>query len=68
MHQEFTVHKLNESGLENAHQVALIFDEALDKLEAFVPETRYLALVRTKLEEACFFAKKGVAQHAPNQA
>ena len=62
MHAQFKVHMLNEEGKQKAQQIAEGFDELLTKLEVLVPEGRELALVRMKLEEASFFAKKGMAQ------
>jgi hypothetical protein len=61
MHKEFTVHMLNDEGKKNARAIAEAFDELLTKLEALCPVGRELALVRTKLEEASFFAKKAMA-------
>jgi hypothetical protein len=68
MRMEFSVHKLNPSGLERALQIAEAFDQLLGELTLLVSEGRYLSIVKTKLEEACFFAKKGMAQQGTNQA
>lgn len=62
MDSAFTVHKLNDNGLAKSKVIAESFDELLGKLAAVVPEGRELALVKTKLEEACFFAKKGMSK------
>lgn len=67
MNLEFQVHKLNPGGLEKAKQIAVVFDNALEQLLDLVPAGRNLAIVRTKLEEACFFAKKGMASERSNQ-
>lgn len=67
MNKEFEVHMLNAAGKSKASAIAGIFDEALDKLKAWCPEGRELAIVKTKLEEACFFAKKGMAKQSENQ-
>lgn len=67
MHQEFKVHKLNEDGLVKARALAVHFDKLLGALEEMCPTGRELAIVRTKLEEACFFAKKAVANDPINQ-
>ncbi len=68
MQKEFEVHILNSEGIEKAVEVAQIFDFALNKLlELYSAPSRELSIVRTKLEEACFFAKKAVANDPANQ-
>jgi hypothetical protein len=67
MHKEFTVHKLNENGILHAKDIALAFDNLLKNLEACCDDGRTLAITRTKLEEACFFAKKAMAENPKNQ-
>jgi hypothetical protein len=67
MNKEFEVHILNESGIQKARDLAGLFDGLLDKVVELVPAGRELSIVRTKLEEACFFAKKGIANAAENQ-
>ncbi len=67
-HPEFEVHRLNEVGISAATDVADLFDGFLTALEGRIgTEGRYPAIVRTKLEETCFFAKKAVAQKPQNQ-
>jgi hypothetical protein len=66
MQREFKVHVLNERGKQKANAIAETFNDALERLMMFVPPCRELALVRTKLEEACFFAKKGMASDLTN--
>ena len=62
MNKEFQVHALNETGKGKANAIAAAFDELLDKILKINPEpTREMSLVRTKLEEASFFAKKAMA-------
>jgi hypothetical protein len=56
------VHLLNDQGKAKAQRIALGFDDLLKELEEIVPAGRELALVKTKMEEACFFAKKGMAR------
>lgn len=65
---EFQVHILNEQGLSKARELGEAFTEALDKIEALVPPGRERALVITKLQEASFFAKRGIAVVTENQA
>lgn len=64
---EFEVHMLNESGIEKAQAIAYNFDCLLDDLKNICPEGRHMSIVRTKLEEASFFAKKAMASSAENQ-
>lgn len=64
---EFDVHVLNPAGLARAREIAVVFSEALTKLEALVPPGRERALVVTKLQEAAFFAKRGIAVDKDNQ-
>jgi hypothetical protein len=63
----FQVHILNAGGLKKAEQIAGSFNFLLDILETVCPAGRELALVRTKLEEAAFFAKKSMANDPQNQ-
>lgn len=70
--KEFQVHRLNERGMDRAHQLASHFSDLLNNIEALIPtengpHQRELAIVRTKLEEACFFAKRALAMQAVNQ-
>lgn len=72
MNAVFAVHMLNEQGKQKAKEIAEGFDGLLTKLEGLcagsaAPSTREFSIVKTKLEEACFFAKKAMAVHAENQ-
>ncbi len=65
---EFAVHKLNENGKMKAGIIANSFSELLDTLEAWAgKDGREMSIVRTKLEEASFFAKKAMAIQPDNQ-
>lgn len=65
---EFAVHMLNETGKQNAIRLAEHFERCLDGAEAITGTTgREVAIVRTKMEEACFFAKKAMAVRPENQ-
>lgn len=66
MNKEFAVHMLNDAGKDKAKAIAEAFDECLEKLVALCPTGRELAITRTKLEEACFFAKKAMASAPGN--
>ena len=65
MSDEFKVHLLNERGLKKAGDVAHAFDRLLAELD--LPPGRERALVVTKLQEACFWAKRAIATQAENQ-
>jgi len=62
----FQVHMLNEQGKQSAQQIAEAFDELVKKLAPLCGAGREYAIVRTKLEEASFFAKKGMASEPGN--
>lgn len=64
---EFTVHMLNDQGKKNAHDIQAAFDNCLNTLKTICEDGRYLSLVKTKLEEASFFAKKAMAIKQVNQ-
>lgn len=67
--KEFEVHRLNEEGLKKADKVAEGFSVLLDLIEkeAEGGDQRQLAIVRTELERASFYAKKAVASVKANQ-
>jgi hypothetical protein len=64
---EFQVHMLNESGKEKARALAETFSAALYVVEMKGVTGRALALVKTHLETACFYAKRGMAELPENQ-
>jgi hypothetical protein len=65
----FAYHKLNESGQTRAQEIAHAFTVLLTAIESLCPhESREMSIVRTKLEEASFFAKKAMAKDTVNQA
>lgn len=59
--QEFQVHVLTDRGLALATEIAEVFSDTLERIEALVPAGRERALVVTKLQEAAFYAKRGMA-------
>ncbi len=61
MNNEFEVHILTEDGIRKAKEIATVFDDALNLLKIVCPDGREFSIVKTKLEEACFFAKKSMA-------
>lgn len=62
MHAQFAVHMLTDDGKRKAQEIAEAFEGLLTKLEEVCPDGRHLALVRTNLETACFYAKKAMAE------
>jgi len=66
MNPEFTVHILNDNGIEKAKAIASVFDSALNELKGHCPEGRAFDIAKTKLEEASFFAKKSMANDSIN--
>lgn len=61
MNKEFSSTKVTKEGVEKINKTREIFDSALEQLKAICPEGRELSLVKTKLEEASFFAIKAVS-------
>jgi hypothetical protein len=61
-HKAFKDYKLTDQGFANNGNIGEAFDELATKLEALCAPGRELAIVMTKLEEACFFAKKSNAE------
>ena len=67
-HDEFATHLLNEEGIKKAQAIRDVFDWTMDSILMSCPaEGREIKIVRTKLEEACFFAKKAMAKQPENQ-
>lgn len=67
MNKEFKVHMLNEICKEKARRIANEFSILIDRILEICPEGREMSIVKTKLEEACFFAKKSMASQEYNQ-
>jgi len=65
----FKVHLLNDKGIERAKLMQAKFEELAEvlKTECGCEEGRQFSLALTKLEEACFFAKKAMACNTANQ-
>ena len=67
MKQEFQVHMLNDQGIAQATAIGEAFSECLEKLQTLLAAGREMSLVVTKLQEAAFFAKRGIAINPANQ-
>lgn len=66
---EFQVHRLTEEALRLAQSLAVQFTICLNSVEALVGhDGREMAIVRTKLQEAAFYAKRALAVRKENQA
>lgn len=68
--EQFGVHKLSDRGFVKANQIRDAFDRLLNDLSEITGDAkggREFSLVKTKLEEACFFAKKSMAINGVNQ-
>lgn len=69
MRTQFQVHTLNDVGKQKAEYIARAFDNLAGDLESVCGElntSRQMSLVATKLEEACFHAKKAMASDPQN--
>lgn len=65
---EFDVHVLNPEGMKKARDLARSFSALLNEVEEICgSEGREMALVRTHLQEAAFFAKRAMAMRPHNQ-
>jgi hypothetical protein len=58
---------LNYEATWKADAIRHAFEDVLDRVYLYVPEGRELSLVRTKLQEACFFAIRGLSLVPDNQ-
>ncbi len=67
MNQEFTSHRLTVNGIAKINEIKRGFDSLLNLVGATAPDNREFSIVRTKLEEACFFAVKAVSVEPENQ-
>ncbi len=63
----FKVHKLNKIGLAKAQTLANNFEDLANAIVEMSHESREQSIALTKLEEACFFAKKALAIDPNNQ-
>lgn len=61
MNKEFSTTKVTPEGVQKINQARSILDGTLDALKILCPEGREFSLVKTKLEEAGFFAVKAIS-------
>ena len=64
---QFGSHMLNAQGKLIARDIGDRFAALLDQLKERGVDGRELAIVATKMEEACFFAKRSIATKPENQ-
>jgi len=65
---EFAVHRLNDEGMARAKDLGKLFTVFLNNLESQCGAGgREMAIVKTKLQEAAFFAKRAIAVVPENQ-
>lgn len=67
MRNEFQPHLLNDDGRMKVVEIGDAFSDCLARVEAVLPIGRERSLVVTKLQEASFFANKGIAIDPANQ-
>lgn len=62
--KEFRTYQLSQTAIDQSNYIRAKFDEILSAVENVVPpgNERYVALVKTKLEEACMFSIKAISQ------
>lgn len=67
MNREFEAYALTGAGIQRINDARKAFNDLLEDIIKIVPAGRELSIARTKLEEACFFAVKGISAHRTNQ-
>lgn len=63
---EFSTHMLNDTGKGFAIKIEETFNTCFNALLTVCPPGREWSMVKTKLEEACFYAKKAMAVKTDN--
>ena len=65
----FSTVVLSAAGIEKVNVIRDLFTYLLENLEATLPgNSREISIIRTKLEEASFYAVKAVRNYKENQA
>ena len=65
---EFKAHELNDAGAARVADVRKLFSVHLNNVSSVVGEGgREMAIVKTKLEEACMFAIRAISVQRENQ-
>ena len=64
---EFHAIAMNDTAVEKCHVIREAFSTALDAVTAQLGPSRELSIVTTKLQEACMWGIRGLAQKPENQ-
>ena len=65
----FSSVQLNTEGLMKVNNIRVAFTQLLDELESILPgNSREISIIKTKLEEASFYAVKAVRNYEGNRA
>ena len=67
MMSEFAAVAMNDTAVEKCRAIREAFSEALTAIKQHVKPGRELALVTTKMQDACMWAIRGVAMDPANQ-
>ena len=68
MRDEFAVHRLNDKGMDEANQLGELFSLLLHSIEQRTgTDGLEVDMVRLKLQEASYFAKRAIAKRSENQ-
>ena len=60
-HGLFDTHLLNDKGLEEVEKYKSCLSSSINECLSLMPEGRYKAIFKTKVEEAAFFGTKAIA-------
>ena len=67
MMTEFSAINMNDSAVEKCRVIRKSFSDALSAIKQHVKPGRELALATTKMQEACMWAIRGLAQKPENR-
>jgi hypothetical protein len=68
INSEFATYKLTDEGVKNIEEIKGLFSDLLYNLNPLMGLSgREQSIVRTKLEESCFFAVKAASKLVENQ-
>lgn len=67
MMTEFSAINMNDSAVEKCRVIRKSFSDALSAIKQHVKPGRELAIVTTKMQEACMWSIRGIAMDPANQ-